>query len=633
MNDGLNLNDPAVVAAFKAALLHQGLIALVIFAVLGVAWVAAREWLPAARAVAAAAPSGPPEPGWRLLLRTGFGLLWIFDGILLGQSSMPVGLPSQVIEPTAQDSPHWVQHLVNWAGTTWSYHPIQAAAGAVWIQVGIGVWLLVARRGPLSRLAGVACFGWGLAVWVFGESFGGIFAPGLSWLTGAPGAAALYCVAGLLVALPPRTWRSPQLGRLMLAGIGLFLAGMAVLQAWPGRGFWQGSVNGRPGPLTAAVDIKAYQSQPSALADLVSGFSHVVAAHGFEVNLVTVIALALFAVAFLSGRARLVLVAVCVMGAFCAAVWLQVQDLGFFGGLGTDPGSMIPMVLLAVAGYLWLCVPPKPDQALATVPTPATTAAPTPTPAVDAPLVPDLAAALAVQPDAARSRRLDGLSRALAAVSIRTVAATGAVAVVLLGVVPMAAAQANPDASAILAQALDGSTVPLDSPAPSFTLTDQHGAAVALSSLHGKAVLLTFLDPVCVTDCPLIAQEFREAGQMLGGAARHVDLVAVNLNPLYSGLPYIQAFDREEGLTTVPDWLYLTGSPAQLKPVWKQYGVESETLPAGSMLGHSDTAYAIDPSGRLFEELDFYPGSGSSATQSSFATELVTAARQALART
>ena len=46
MNDGLNINDPTVVAAFKAALLHQGIWALVIFAVLGVAWVAAREWLP-----------------------------------------------------------------------------------------------------------------------------------------------------------------------------------------------------------------------------------------------------------------------------------------------------------------------------------------------------------------------------------------------------------------------------------------------------------------------------------------------------------------------------------------------------------------------------------------------------------
>jgi hypothetical protein len=52
----------------------------------------------------------------------------------------------------------------------------------VWIQVGIGVWLLAASRGALSRLAGLLSVGWGLVVWAFGESFGGIFAPGLTWL-------------------------------------------------------------------------------------------------------------------------------------------------------------------------------------------------------------------------------------------------------------------------------------------------------------------------------------------------------------------------------------------------------------------------------------------------------------------
>ena len=67
-------------------------------------------------------------------------------------------------------------------------------------------------------------------------------------------------------------------------------------------------------------------------------------------------------------------------------------------------------------------------------------------------------------------------------------------------------------------------------------------------------MLLTFLDPVCVTDCPLIAQEFKEAGQLLGGEAGKVELVAVNLNPLYGDVSYLRAFDRAEGLTSVPDW-------------------------------------------------------------------------------
>ena len=47
-------------------------------------------------------PARPwPSPAWRRLLRIGFGVLWIFDGILQAQPKMAVGLPSQVIEPIA----------------------------------------------------------------------------------------------------------------------------------------------------------------------------------------------------------------------------------------------------------------------------------------------------------------------------------------------------------------------------------------------------------------------------------------------------------------------------------------------------------------------------------------------------
>ena len=89
---------------------------------------------------------------------------------------------------------------------------MQAGASAVWIQVGIGIWLIVAARGPLSRLAGLVSVGWGLVVWVFGEAFGGIFAPGLTWLFGAPGAVLIYAVAGALIALPERAWHTPSAG-------------------------------------------------------------------------------------------------------------------------------------------------------------------------------------------------------------------------------------------------------------------------------------------------------------------------------------------------------------------------------------------------------------------------------------
>ena len=624
MNTGINISDPTVVAAFKTALLHQGIAALVLFAVLGLAWVSVREFRGQAgtgRRVA------EPEAAARVVLRIGVALLWIVDGLLQAQPDMTVGLPSQVIKPTAESSPAWVQHLVNWAGTSWSYHPIQAASAAVWIQVGIGIWLLLARHGWLSRLAGLVSVGWGLVVWAFGESFGGIFAPGLSWLTGAPGAVLCYVVAGGLVALPAAAWRSRRTGRLMAGCFGAFLLGMAVLQAWPGRGFWHGQVHGQPGTLTSFVQAMSTMSQPTALNHLDSGFASVLRTDGFVVNLVVVIVLAAVGAAFVSRRPRVIRPALLVLAVFGMATWVLVQDLGFLGGMGTDPNSMIPMLLLAAASYLALTPAAQPATQPDVVPAVlAESAAAAETPASDSPF--PLARETSLN---WRDRLRPGaIAATFAAASAATVAAVGAIGVVLLGAIPMAAAQASDRAAPILAQAVDGTSAPLSSAAPGFTLTDQDNRPVSLASLRGKVILLTFLDPVCVTDCPLIAQEFRQAGQLLAAQSSRVELVAINVNPLYHDVSYVRAFDQQERLTSMPNWLYLTGTPAQLGPVWKNYGVAAETLPAGSMLGHSDAAFVIGTDGRLREELNFDPGPGTAPTIASFASELASDAQQAL---
>jgi len=55
MRSGLNLGNPLLAAAFRSALLHQGLVALLIFGVLAFAWVSVREWR-----VGGAGEAGPP---------------------------------------------------------------------------------------------------------------------------------------------------------------------------------------------------------------------------------------------------------------------------------------------------------------------------------------------------------------------------------------------------------------------------------------------------------------------------------------------------------------------------------------------------------------------------------------------
>jgi len=636
MNTGLSNTNPVLVAAFRSALLHQGLVIVLVLLLLGLAWAGIREWLPGARS---AHPSGAPEPAARRLLRVGFGIIWIFDGLLQAQPAMAAGLPSQVIKPTAASSPVWVQHLVNWAGTSWSYHPVQAGAAAVWIQVGIGAWLIAAPSGWFSRLAGLTSVGWGLVVWVFGEAFGGIFAPGLTFLFGAPGAVLFYCAAGLLIALPASRWQSPQLGRQVIGLLGVFFLGMAVLQAWPGRGFWQGRLHGQPASLASMALSMSSTPQPHVLSAMVNWFAAADEAHGLIINLIAVIVLALVGAAFVIGttfpastayaagasplvtRPRLVRAALVLLFVLCLADWVLIEDFGFLGGLGTDPNSMIPVALLAAGGYLALVNAPGPVVVSATAAEePAGPAATVPATTVPA------ATERATSPRTIPAR----LAAAFGSASLRAVVALWAVVMVLIGVGPLAAAQASPTANVIIAQAIDGDAAPLDFMASPFTLTDQHGQQVSLASLRGKVVLLTFLDPVCTSDCPLIAQEFRDADQVLGAKAKNVTLVAVVANPVYHSLAYTRAFDKQEGLAAVPNWLYLTGSVPVLQQVWKHYGVAAEIIPAGGMILHNDVAFVIDARGHERAELNFDPGPATASSTSSFAAELAAEAQRVM---
>ena len=593
MGTGLQENNPVILAAFRTQLEHQAFVVLALVALLAVCWnlLRAAQLRRHANANASAEDSPGPEPSARRLLRISFGLIWIFDGLLQAQASMPLGMTTQVIEPSAAGSPSWVLHLVNAGGTIWSNHPISAPAAAVWIQVGLGIWLLVAPRGNWSRLGGLSSAAWGLVVWVFGEAFGGIFAPGLSWAFGAPGAVLFYSFAGLLLALPERAWTSQRLGRVILTIMGLFFLGMALLQAWPGRGFWQGQVNrsAAPGTLTSMLQQMAQTPQPRLLSSWVASFGSFDAAHGWAVNLFLVICLAALGLAFLSGQSRVVRVGVLSGIVLCLADWILVEDLGFLGGVGTDPNSMIPMALVYGSGYVAMTRLPVPVEARSGTPMPEP--------------MPNWRERLVARP----------------AYFFRCLAALGAIGVVLLGAAPMALAATSPIADPLLTEAINGTPNATNIPAAPFDLIDQYGRPVSLESLRGHALAITFLDPVCTTDCPLIAQELHEADQMLGTESRRAVFIGIVANPFYRSVAMTRAFDDQEGLAHVKNWLYLTGSLPSLRQTWDNYGVEVAIEPAGSLVAHSDIAYVIDPSGHTRYILDADPGQGTQALKSSFA--------------
>jgi cytochrome oxidase Cu insertion factor (SCO1/SenC/PrrC family) len=151
--------------------------------------------------------------------------------------------------------------------------------------------------------------------------------------------------------------------------------------------------------------------------------------------------------------------------------------------------------------------------------------------------------------------------------------------------------------------------------APNFTLVDQNGHTLSLSSFKGRAVVLEFMDPHCTDICPIVSQEFVDAYRDLGNDSSRVVFVAVNVNQYYTGISAMASFSNEQRLNTIPSWHFLTGSVEDLKSVWSNYGIEVEAPNPSADIIHTSIAYFIDPNGHeryLGAPMDDHTASGAS---------------------
>lgn len=138
--------------------------------------------------------------------------------------------------------------------------------------------------------------------------------------------------------------------------------------------------------------------------------------------------------------------------------------------------------------------------------------------------------------------------------------------------------------------------------APDFTLTDQFGHPVTLSSLRGHEVVLAFIDSRCKTLCPLTSTIMYNAkAQLASSAASQVQLVAVNANPSATSVATVQAWSIAHGM--LHQWLFLTGTAAQLQSVYHVYNVYVQ-VGSGGEVEHDPIIFIIDAQGheRLYFE-------------------------------
>lgn len=130
--------------------------------------------------------------------------------------------------------------------------------------------------------------------------------------------------------------------------------------------------------------------------------------------------------------------------------------------------------------------------------------------------------------------------------------------------------------------------------APDFLLQDENGRPISLRRLRGRVVIVTFLDPLCKSFCPLEAKVLNRL-ERSGPAARRPAIVAVSVNPLGDKRSLLISARTKWRLG--PRWHWAYGPPAKLAPVWHRYAIE--VRPMKGDVAHTEAAYVIDRAGDL----------------------------------
>jgi protein SCO1/2 len=115
----------------------------------------------------------------------------------------------------------------------------------------------------------------------------------------------------------------------------------------------------------------------------------------------------------------------------------------------------------------------------------------------------------------------------------------------------------------------DGAVFPPGVRAHDFTLTNQHGQRVSLSSYRGRVVMLAFMFSNCQT-CVLVANQVRGALDELERSPHPATLI-VSTDPRADTHESVSRFLDETSLSGQAE--YLTGTPKELRPVWRAYAI------------------------------------------------------------
>lgn len=136
----------------------------------------------------------------------------------------------------------------------------------------------------------------------------------------------------------------------------------------------------------------------------------------------------------------------------------------------------------------------------------------------------------------------------------------------------------------------------LNTKAPNFVLLNQDGNRFDSATLRGKVVVLNFIFTTCTDVCPVFTANLAQLQRTLKDQhAGKVFFVSITTDPEVDSPKVLKAYAQRYG-ADFQNWAFLTGSEAQLKPVWKGFGVRVIKKGRG-LVQHTSLTIVIDPQG------------------------------------
>jgi cytochrome oxidase Cu insertion factor (SCO1/SenC/PrrC family) len=127
--------------------------------------------------------------------------------------------------------------------------------------------------------------------------------------------------------------------------------------------------------------------------------------------------------------------------------------------------------------------------------------------------------------------------------------------------------------------------------AKSFSLTDQNGRRVTLTSYRGHVVILTFIHSLCQDDCPFMVEQIKGALNDMPAAGQGIPTIGLSVAPKEDTVANRRKFLTLHRMNA--RIAFVNGPPATMREIWHNYAIG----PGTGRQGHSAVVVLVDKKG------------------------------------